>query len=105
MATKGAEKVKSKVPECKTSLSSTPVVLEVTGQLQENLESLVMVSMNPGDSASRPPCDICCVVDVSGSMRSGGENEERQRRRGVPRIKTARHSSPCSQDCSHVHAA
>ena len=70
MATKSAGKVKSKIPECKTGLSPTEVSLEVTAHPLENQESLVMVSIKPGDSVSRAPCDICCVVDVSGSMGS-----------------------------------
>ena len=58
--TKGTEKVNSNIS----------VQLEVTGQLLENFESLVMVSVKPSDSVIRPPSDICCVVDVSGSMGS-----------------------------------
>ena len=70
MATKDVGGVKSSSPECKSGLTSAAVSLEVTAHQQENQESLVMVSIKPADGADRAPCDICCVVDVSGSMGS-----------------------------------
>ena len=69
MATKDA-KVTSKSTACVSGLVSTDVTLEATSHPQENKENLFMVSIKPKDSENRPPCDICCVVDVSGSMGS-----------------------------------
>ncbi len=42
----------------------------MTAHQQENQDSLVMVSIKPSDGTTRAPCDICCVVDISGSMGS-----------------------------------
>ena len=77
MATKDGG-VKSKSPACKPGLSSATVSLEVTAHQQENQESLVMVSVKPTDGADRAPCDICCVVDVSGSMGSEAKTKNDQ---------------------------
>ena len=68
MATKDGGAVKSKSPGCKPGLASAEVTLEVTAHQQESQDSLVMVSVKPADGTERAPCDICCVVDVSGSM-------------------------------------
>ena len=51
-----------------TEMISANVSLEVTALRQENQENLLMVSIKPEDCYNRPPCDICCVVDVSCSM-------------------------------------
>ncbi|KAI6661511.1 Von willebrand factor type A domain protein [Oopsacas minuta] len=66
MATKDAGEVKSK----SSPMGSTVVSLEVSAHQQEGQQNLVMVSIKPGDCDDRAPCDICCVVDVSGSMGS-----------------------------------
>ena len=51
-----------------TGLICPDVSLELTAHPLENQEYMVMVSINPEDCDYRPPCDICCVVDVSCSM-------------------------------------
>eukprot|EP00800_Vazella_pourtalesii_P003159 TRINITY_DN1319_c1_g4_i1.p1 TRINITY_DN1319_c1_g4~~TRINITY_DN1319_c1_g4_i1.p1 ORF type:complete len:684 (+),score=88.35 TRINITY_DN1319_c1_g4_i1:50-2053(+) len=64
MASKETPEVTSKT----TGVSSADISLEVTAHPLENQENLFMVSVKPEDCDTRPPCDICCVVDVSCSM-------------------------------------
>eukprot|EP01113_Clastostelium_recurvatum_P003822 TRINITY_DN1168_c0_g1_i2.p1 TRINITY_DN1168_c0_g1~~TRINITY_DN1168_c0_g1_i2.p1 ORF type:complete len:809 (+),score=247.47 TRINITY_DN1168_c0_g1_i2:121-2547(+) len=62
------------------SVSATRAQTQTVGAGEEEL--LVHVSVRPPEGATRTPVDICCVVDVSGSMGeeakitgSGGEKE------------------------------
>jgi len=46
----------------------TPISVNISGNREDEEESVVMVSVKPPVGVKRTPVDICCVVDISGSM-------------------------------------
>lgn len=56
------------------------------------LDGFLKISLKPPEIEHRSPCDICCVVDTSGSMAIEAEIQDQKERAGLSRLDLVKHS-------------